>query len=306
MMIFFWILLAVFIYYLINNIIVFCIIFRRGKEIPLVDLDLSKTQYKPFEKEVRYYASFFDDKKPEIVEIKSYDNLTLKGYFYNNNSDNIVIMFHGYRATPLNNFAVMGKLLYEKGYNLLMIVERAHGISEGKYISFGAKEKYDCHSWIEFVNKTYKPKNIFLYGMSMGSAVILLDNAMYKEENVRCIIADCSLDKSKNAVSFGLKRTRKFTPYFTLLGVSIIARLKGIKFKENELKDQIKNIHVPILFIHGNHDDLIPIDNMKEVYNNANEPKQFLETNALHAMSVYFDFDNVSNSILDFINKYEI
>lgn len=305
MWILFWILVGILIYSLINNFIVFSIIFRRGKEIPLVDLDLSKTQYKPFEKEVRYYASFFDNIKPEIVEIKSFDNLTLKGYFYNNNSDNYVIMVHGYRATPLNNFAVMGKVLYEKGYNLLMIVERAHGISEGKYITFGDKEKHDCHSWIDFVNKTYNPKNIFLYGMSMGSAVILLDNAMYKEENVRCIIADCSLDKTKNAVTLGLKRTRKFIPYFTLLGVSIIARLKGIKFKDNELKDKIKNINLPILFIHGKNDDLIPINNMKEVYESANEPKKFIETEALHAMSVYYDFENVRDNILEFIDTYK-
>ena len=86
--------------YVINCCIVYKIIFRRNKEIPLVDLDLSKTQYKDFENEVRAYTSFFDNIKPEIVEIKSYDNLILKGYYYKNTSNDFVIMFHGYRATP--------------------------------------------------------------------------------------------------------------------------------------------------------------------------------------------------------------
>ena len=55
MWILFWILVGILIYSLINNFIVFRIIFRRGKEVPLVDLDLSKTQYKPFEKEKRRF-----------------------------------------------------------------------------------------------------------------------------------------------------------------------------------------------------------------------------------------------------------
>lgn len=292
--------------YVINCCIVYKIIIRRNKEIPLVDLDLSKTQYKDFENEVRDYTSFFNNIKPEIVEIKSYDNLILKGYYYKNTSNDFVIMFHGYRATPLNNFAVMGKKLYEKGYNLLMIVERSHGISEGKDITFGIKESIDSHSWIEFVNNTYKPNNIFLYGVSMGSAVILLNKSLNEEKNVRCVIADCPLDRSKHAITLGLKRKMKFIPYLTVFGVLAIARLKGISFKNDKVYENVKNINVPILFIHGRSDDLIPIENGRRVFENANEPKKMIETEALHAMSIYYQLDFVSNEIMDFIKKYTI
>ncbi len=291
--------------YVINCIIVYRIIFRRNKEIPLVDLDLSKTQYKDFENEVRTYTSFFNNIEPEIVEIKSYDNLILKCYYYKNTSNDFVIMFHGYRATPLNNFAVMGKLLYEKGYNLLMIVERSHGISEGKDITFGVKESKDSHSWIEFVNNKYNPNNIFLYGVSMGSAVILLNKSLNEEKNVRGIIADCPLDRSKHAVTFGLKRKMKFIPFLTVFGVLLIARLKGISFKDDKVYERVKNINVPILFIHGRNDDLIPIKNGRNIFNNANEPKKMIETEALHAMSIYYKLDLVSNEIFEFINKYK-
>lgn len=299
------ILLFLLVVYIINCFIVFKIIFKRKPEIPLVDLDLSKTQYKDFENEVREYTSFFDNIKPEIVEIKSYDNLILKGYYYKNNSNDFVIMFHGYRATPLNNFAVMGKLLYEKGYNLLMIVERSHGISEGKHITFGIKENKDAHNWIEFVNNTYNPNNIFLYGVSMGSAVILLNKKLNEEKNVRAIIADCPLDRSKHAVTYGLRRTMKFTPYFTILGVTLLSKMKGISFKNDEVYEAVKKINVPILFIHGKNDDLIPIENGRRVFKNANEPKKMIETNALHAMSIYYEFDLVSKEIIDFIEKYK-
>jgi len=299
------IVLFLLIVYIINCSIVFKIIFKRSKETPLVDLDLSKTQYKDYENEVRSYTSFFNNIEPEIVEIKSYDNLILKGYYYKNTSNDLVIMFHGYRATPLNNFAVMGKKLYEKGYSLLMIVERTHGASEGKYVTFGTKESKDSHSWIEFANNTYKPNNIYLYGVSMGGAVILLNKSLDNEKNVRGIIADCPLDRSRSAVLLGLKRKMGFTPYFTVFGVLLIARLKGISFKNDEVYESIKNIHLPILLIHGKNDDLIPIERGRKIFENANEPKKMIETEAVHALSIYHKMDEISNEIFAFIDKYK-
>ena len=107
------IVLAILIPYFITCHIAFNKIFKRGKEIPLISLDLSKTQYKDYEIELREYTSFFDDIKPEIVSIKSNDGLTLKGYYYKNKLDKLIICFHGYRAIPLNNFPVKSKCFAE-------------------------------------------------------------------------------------------------------------------------------------------------------------------------------------------------
>ena len=290
--------------YICNCAIVFNLIFKRKQEIPLTSIDLSRTKYKDYENEVKEYASFFDNIKPEIVEIKSYDDLILKGYYYKNTSNDLVIMFHGYRATPLNNFSVIGKELYQKGYSLLMVVERSHGISEGKYISFGINESRDSHDWIQYANEALNPHNIFLYGVSMGGAVILLNKSLNVEKNVRGIIADCALDKSTHSVTYGLKRKLKFVPYLTVFGVLLIAKMKGINFKDDKVYERVKNINIPILFIHGKNDDLIPIKNGRKVFENANEPKMLIETDAYHAMSIYVEKELVISEVFNFINKY--
>ena len=51
---------------------------KRGREVPLVDLDLSKTQYAPYEKMVREYNAFFDNIKPDLVEVTANDGIKLR------------------------------------------------------------------------------------------------------------------------------------------------------------------------------------------------------------------------------------
>ena len=57
---------------------------------------------------------------------------------------------HGYRAGGLTDFAGLYRFYHEQGYDLLVPFQRSHGPSEGKYICFGVKERYDCRDWAEY------------------------------------------------------------------------------------------------------------------------------------------------------------
>ena len=295
------IIVLILILYFIPCIYTFKYMVGRGNEIPLVDLDLSKTQYAKYENIVREYNAFFDNIEPISCEIESYDGLKLKGYYYKNKLDTLVICFHGYRATPLNNYAVMGKKLYEKGYSLLMIVQRGHGDSEGKYTTFADKEKYDCISWINYAKKEYNPDKIFLYGMSMGAATILGATSLNMDPIVKGIISDSAFSSSNHAYFYGMRRGLKGFAYVLYPGVKLICVLKGIK--GNKIYKQLENNTIPILFIHGKNDKLLP---MKEAYNNYNATKgkkELIETDAEHVLSIYTDMELVSNKIISFIEE---
>ncbi len=45
-------------------------------------------------------------------------------------------------------------------------------------------------------------------------------------------------------------------------------------FDNHNLLKSIKNIHCPILFIHGEQDDIVPVSEMEAYFENANEPKE--------------------------------
>ena len=124
----------------------------------------------------------------EDWEISSHDGLSLKGKFYPGTTNKTMIWIHGYTSHAERESAFPGLFYHGMGYNVLIPYLRAHGPSEGKYISFGPLEKLDIKRWIDKVNKRV-PGGILIHGLSMGGG-IALDLATMELENVKCILAD--------------------------------------------------------------------------------------------------------------------
>ena len=61
-----------------------------------------------------------------------------------------------------------------------------------KYITFGAKEKWDVQRWAIYVSERNKEKlPIYLYGQSMGAAAVLMASGYRLPSEVKGLIADC-------------------------------------------------------------------------------------------------------------------
>ena len=86
-------------------------------------------------------------------------------------------------------WAFPGLFYHSLGYNVLIPYQRAHGISEGKYITFGALEHLDMMNWVKLINRRSPESKIVIHGLSMGGGIVL--NLADKEmTNVKCLIAD--------------------------------------------------------------------------------------------------------------------
>jgi fermentation-respiration switch protein FrsA (DUF1100 family) len=124
----------------------------------------------------------------EDWEITSHDGLKLKALFYPGTTDKTMIWIHGYTSHAERESTFPGLFYHSMGYNVLIPYLRAHGPSEGKYISFGPMERLDVKRWIDKVNDRV-PGSILIHGLSMGGG-IALDLATMDLENVKCILAD--------------------------------------------------------------------------------------------------------------------
>ena len=124
----------------------------------------------------------------EEWEIISHDNLKMKALFYPGTTDKTMIWIHGYTSHAERESAFPGLFYHSLGYNVLIPYLRAHGPSEGKYITFGPLEKLDIKNWIDKVNERI-PGSILIHGLSMGGG-IALDLASMELEHVKCILAD--------------------------------------------------------------------------------------------------------------------
>ncbi len=113
----------------------------------------------------------------EHVKLTSFDGLHLSALYLpaQGESQGTVVAFHGYRSLATIDFALEAELFHGLGYELLLPYQRSHGESQGKYITYGVKERFDCRDWARYAARRFgQDKPLFLMGISMGAATVLM------------------------------------------------------------------------------------------------------------------------------------
>ncbi len=289
----FWLILILVFLYLLITYFMFILIFKR------IDGIILKKAHKRIYKNTEIYNDYFDrvnnwlDSKSLLTNdifIKSNDNLKLHGIFINNNSSKkIFVVVHGYRSSALNNLFISFPMYYDKGYNILLIDQRCTGKSEGKYITMGIKESDDIISWVKYLNKKYKGYEIVLAGISMGASTILMaSNELKKSMNVKYIVADCGYNNPYQEIKYIFKKYCHINGSLFLFMINnwckLIAKF-DLKSKDTTLS--ISKCNIPILFIHGASDRIVPVENSRLNYKNYNYKKDLLIVDAPHALSYF-------------------
>ena len=217
------VILLITVYILISNAL-FAFAIKRGEANSISREMLVAQGLEKYADEIISSRNEFLKRDFKTVSIESFDGLILKGFLYEApNPKGTIILFHGYRSSPDIDFCVAEKFYESLGLNVLMPFQRAHGLSEGSYVTFGVKEQYDVVGWIEFINKTYGYQlPLFLSGLSMGSSTVLMSAKFKYTDNVKLIIADCGFTSPYEIFRHVVKTTMKipfklFIPLFNRL-----------------------------------------------------------------------------------------
>ena len=125
----------------------------------------------------------------EDLQITSHDGLQLKGVYYPCGSKKTMIWVHGYTSHAERESAFPGLFYRSMGFNVLIPYLRAHGPSQGKYITLGALEHLDIMKWVERINEKIPDGQIVIHGLSMGGGIVL-DLADKDMRNVKCLVVD--------------------------------------------------------------------------------------------------------------------
>ena len=193
----------------------------------------------------------------------------------------------------------------ELGFNILLVDQRSLGKSEGKLITFGAKESKDLLCWIEFVNKKYAPKKIVLGGMSMGATTVLLVCKYKLPENVKGIIADSGFTSAEEIIQKVAKQYFKVNASLFLPILNFWCKVFGnFSLKDVNTTKALKNAKLPILFIHGKDDGFVPCDMSIKTYETVKERSQIMIVDkADHGMGFLLEPENVYNKLKTFLEN---
>ncbi len=124
----------------------------------------------------------------ENVSFRSADGLNLTGWWLSvNDARGTVILVHGLQG---NRSTVLDRApaLLRARFNALCLDTRAHGGSEGNYMTTGYKEALDVLGAVQFTKSIAPGKPIIVLGYSRGGAAALF--AAAQSEDIAAVVAD--------------------------------------------------------------------------------------------------------------------
>ena len=228
----------------------------------------------------------------EDVTFRTEDGLDLNGWFFqgkNSTPDDglhTLLWFHG-NAGNINRRLDNLKMLHDRvPVNVFIIDYREFGKSEGKVTEKGTY--LDARAALAYLHSRQDVKNekIIFYGRSLGSAVAV---ELALKEKCCALVLETPFTSIK-------EMGKTLYPFLYI-------SLNFLRTKYDSLS-KIKDIKVPILIMHGDKDELVPIGHGKKLFEEANEPKEFYTIpGAMHNDTHIVGGEEYFDVIRDFVNK---
>ncbi|MBT3297484.1 alpha/beta hydrolase [archaeon] len=194
-------------------------------------------------------------------------NLVGNLYITNPHSNSIIIMCHGFTGNKheIGRFDIAATKFHDKGYNVLNFDFSGSGESDDDTLTVG-KQVDDLESTIKYVqDKGYS--NIALLGLSLGGLVSL---KVYNPKIKSLVLWAPVTAAHKNYCNrFNTEQLQELNES----GYITRTRTKGVRkkilidpqiIKDRENVDQkylCSRINCPVLIVHGDQDDRIPLQN---------------------------------------------
>lgn len=245
-----------------------------------------------------------------VVSIKGHDNEELVGHYYTvENPKRIVIAVHGWRSSWSRDFGIISSFFESLDCNVLYVEQRGQNASGGQYMTFGLHERYDCRGWVRWVNKTVNHGHlpIYLAGVSMGASTVLMASGQKLPDNVKGIISDCAFTSPHDIWSHVIKEKMRLTYRIRSVMVNDMLKKKANVYTEYSTIDAMKSNRVPVLFIHGTDDKLVPVEMTYKNYLACTAKRELLIVpGADHAVSCFADPDRYRTALRDFFSSCDM
>jgi fermentation-respiration switch protein FrsA (DUF1100 family) len=220
-----------------------------------------------------------------------------------------VLILHGYRASGLM-MEGYGRMFYEGlRCGVLIPDARGHGRSEGDYAGFGWPERLDCLGWIgKLRDSGAAGGGIFLFGLSMGAATVMMAAGEEHPPELRGVIEDCGYTSAEEELAYRLERDYHIGGIpgnFLLRSLSRLTEKRaGYRIEEASALEQLGKSRAPILFIHGEADDFVPFPMARRLYEAApGEKELYTVPGAAHAQAFEGDPGEYRRRIAGFMER---
>jgi uncharacterized protein len=167
----------------------------------------------------------------------------------------LILYFHGNGGALVDRIPRF-RALTASGYGLLAIAYRGYGGSTGSPTQKGLMADGET-AYLEARARGYDGDRIVLMGESLGTGVA---TALAATHEAAALVLD--------------------SPYSSAVEVAAahyaVFPVKWLMFDQFRSDLAIGDVHIPILVLHGDEDDVVPISLARRLFELANEPKTFM------------------------------
>jgi len=221
----------------------------------------SSLVYFPSKKILKTPADVF--LKYRDISFQTANGLQLQGWMVGEESArNVLMFFHGNGGNisyNLNHLVILDRL----GMKIFIFDYRGYGKSGGSPSEEGTY--FDAEAAWKYLTKTetIPPERIIFFGHSIGGAIAA---NLASKVKPRALILESTFTSIPEL-------GKSLYPFFP------VKSFCRFKYDTKSLLPQIK---VPVLVIHSSYDELVPYRQGRELFQVANEPKQFLKIYGTH------------------------
>jgi alpha-beta hydrolase superfamily lysophospholipase len=256
-------------------------------------------------------ARYLPDTTPrgvyEDVELTTSDGLRLAAWFIpgipTGEKAPTMILVHGltaHRAAMLDR----AEILNRHGYAVLAFDLRNHGESDGDITTLGYLEVNEVRAAFDYLltRTDVEPQRIGILGHSLGAVIAIRTAAQ---------IPEIALVVSESGFISLQENTGEIIPALTgqaaapLVGW-FVDRESGVPISEvNTLLDAPKIAPRPMLFVHGESDNVVNVSNSRRLFEAAGEPKElFTIPNGGHADFIQADPAGYEARLIAFLEAH--
>ena len=238
------------------------------------------------------------------VSIKSKDGLKLVGEWFDYGFDKTVIILPGRREVLIYSYFYANPYK-DSGVNVLVIDQRAHGYSEGKYSTGGIKEAEDVSLWMKYLHDELNQKEIILHGICVGTCCATIVATKYKTDYLKAVILDSAFISYKEIYkNHYVEGGHKLFPVF--YEIWIWFRLfTHCNINTSNPEKYMPKFDLPVLFMWGTKDAYCLPDKSQILFDKCASKNKQLEwfEGAEHSRVRLFDEKRYDKLINDFLAK---
>lgn len=216
-----------------------------------------------------------------------------------------VLLLHGYTGWKEEMYPIACEYV-ARGYHALVPDMRCSGESEGDFIGMGWTDRLDNMLWLDQIIAKDPDAKIVIHGQSMGAACALMMSGEKLPSQVCAIVSDCAYTDAYQMFAKQMKDWFGLPSFPLLDSMNLVLQLRGgYNLKHASALKAIKKTTLPVLIIHGDQDDMVPVDMAYQLYDAAGGEKELLIIpGAGHAQAMDKDPQTYYETTFQFLKEH--